>query len=209
MAHDKILFAPSSEARHILRKTNRQTLRDARSSMSAQSVEKHSLAIAQRAYPLVSGAHRLAGYFALGAEADVSPILERCRNNAQLTYAPLVKQGNTMSFVPFDENTQITVNRYGIKEPVVSESDHRQPAQLDAVLVPLVGFDSQCNRMGMGGGYYDRSFSHRRTTAGKPLLIGVAFDLQGVDSVHADWWDVPMDYIVTETRIIRRISADA
>ena len=202
MARDNTVSESSNGARHLLR----QTLRDARSSMSTYDVEKHSLAIAQRAYPLVSHAHRMAGYFALGCEVDVAPLLEQCRTNDQLTYAPLVKQGNTMSFVPFKENTQIAINQYGIKEPIAKESDYLRPGQLDAVLVPLVGFDSHCNRMGMGGGYYDRSFSHRRDSAGKPLLVGVAFDFQGVESVHADWWDVPLDYIVTETRIIQRTS---
>jgi len=203
MAHDNTVYESGNDARHLLR----QTLRNARTSMSANDVEKHSLAIAQRAYPLVSDARQLAGYFALGCEVNVAPLIDQCQANDQLTYAPVVKEGNTMSFVPFNGNTQIAINRYGIKEPIAEESNYLLPDQLDAVLMPLVGFDSQCNRMGMGGGYYDRSFSHRRASTGKPLLVGVAFDLQEVESVHADWWDVPLDYIVTETRIIQRVFA--
>lgn len=195
--------ALNSAARNSLR----QNLRDARSLVSAYDVERHSLAIAQRAYPLVSHAHRLAGYLAIGSEVAIDLLLQQCRNNNQLTYAPLLKKGNTLNFVPFDDMTNMSVNSFGIKEPDATESDYLQPEQLDAVLVPLVGFDSQCNRMGMGGGYYDRSFSQRRTSASKPLLVGVAFDLQEVESVHADWWDVPLDYIVTQTRIIRRVTS--
>jgi len=71
------------------------------------------------------------------------------------------------------------------------------------VLVPLVGFDLSRNRMGMGGGFYDRSFAHRRDNNGKPLLIGVAYDIQQADTVYPEWWDVKLDIIVTESRIIR------
>ena len=71
--------------------------------------------------------------------------------------------------------------------------------------MPLVGFDEQCNRMGMGGGYYDRCFAHKRDqNSQKPVLIGVAYELQGVANVHTEDWDVPLDYIITERRIIQR-----
>ena len=93
-------------------------------------------------------------------------------------------------------------NKFNIKEPDVTSSDYLMPAELDAVLVPLVGFDKCRNRMGMGGGFYDRSFAHRNKAAGKPFLIGVAYDLQQADSVYPDWWDVKLDVIVTESQVI-------
>jgi len=205
MANDNPDAANSGDARKALR----QSLRKARSSLTASDVDAWSCAIAERANHLVSPAHRLAGYFAVGSEVNVAHLLARCRANTQLTYAPLVKKDNTMSFVPFDENTSLTINRYGIREPAATDKNLLHPEELDAVLVPLLGFDMHCNRIGMGGGYYDRSFAHRRHGEGKPLLVGVAFELQRVENVHADWWDVPLDYIVTEARIIQRVNTPA
>lgn len=197
--HDK--NSGSEQANHA-RNRLRKSIGTARSSLSKQEVINLSRAIAERAYPLLCHAPKLAGYLALGCEVDVTALMIRCRNNAQTTYAPLVLQDHTMSFAPFDETTEMSSNKYGIKEPVVEASKCIQAGQLDAALVPLLGFDSQCHRLGMGGGYYDRSFAHRLTSAEKPVLIGVAYELQGVEEIHSDWWDVPLDYVVTEKRII-------
>ncbi|MFK7855612.1 MAG: 5-formyltetrahydrofolate cyclo-ligase [Granulosicoccus sp.] len=197
--HDKNL---ESEQAANARRRLRKSIGTARSSLPKQEVITLSQAIAERAFPLVCDAPKLAGYLALGCEVDVTALLIRCRNNGQTTFAPLIKHDHTMGFAPFDETSDMTSNKYGIKEPFVEESKYIRPEQLDAAIIPLLGFDDQCNRMGMGGGYYDRSFAHRRTSTGQPVLIGVAYELQGVEEIQTDWWDVPLDYIVTEKRII-------
>jgi 5-formyltetrahydrofolate cyclo-ligase len=74
---------------------------------------------------------------------------------------------------------------------------------LDLVLVPLVGFDTQGNRLGSGAGYYDRSFDFRlRLHDARPRLVGLAFDCQETAGLQRAGWDVPLDAIVTESRLI-------
>src|SRR3546814_13859404 len=70
------------------------------------------------------------------------------------------------------------------------------------VVAPLVAFDAQCHRLGMGAGWYDRSFAFRRDRAAPPWLVGAAFATQQVDSIAAQSWDVRMDAVSTEQQIV-------
>ncbi len=200
----------------------RKRLRTARGQLEPAVVAEHSQQIASRLYPLLADAKHIAGYLALGREVDITALLTRCQSDNRNTYIPVVIANHQMLFVPYRADTQLVPNQYGILEPAADSDAARDPAILDAVIVPLVGFDRCCNRMGMGGGYYDRAFaskqiltanntaSQKTTAQGKqypmrrPQLIGVAFDLQMVDDVFADWWDVPLDYIVTQTQVFTR-----
>ncbi len=93
-------------------------------------------------------------------------------------------------------------NRYGIFEPELNCSHICPVAELDFILTPLVAFDSQGNRLGMGGGYYDRTLAQIPDNAvKKPVLIGIAHQCQEVDALPIASWDVPLDYIVTPERI--------
>lgn len=192
--------------------TLRQSLRQRRDSLSAASVAEHSHLIARQLLPLLQDAQHIAGYLALGNEVNVEEVLRDCRSRQAMTYVPLIQADHTLLFAPLDDNTGIVQNKYGIREPAPDARECIAPLALDAVLVPLLGFDPQCNRMGMGGGYYDRSFTHRRHAANasaaqdKPLLVGVAHQRQCVDSLETQWWDVPLDLVVTESRIYRRNS---
>lgn len=96
-------------------------------------------------------------------------------------------------------------NQYGISEPDIPISHQLKPIELDIVLMPLVAFDLNGNRLGMGGGFYDRSFSFlmRRKSNKKPRLIGVAYDFQEIETLDSDSWDVPLDAVVTESRLIK------
>lgn len=192
----------------------RQSLRTRRDSLSSAVVARNSQLIAAQLLPLLQDAERIAGYLSFGNEVNVEKLLADCRARHSTTFVPLIQSDHTLLFSPLDENTVIVQNRYGIREPVHDSHDCLAPTALDAVLVPLLGFDPHCNRMGMGGGYYDRSFTHRRhpdSAAGSvqsttPLLIGVAHQLQCVDNISTQWWDVPLDMVVTEDRIYRRNS---
>ncbi|MGQ7842929.1 5-formyltetrahydrofolate cyclo-ligase [Granulosicoccus sp. 3-233] len=206
--------SPDSRPRQASCPDLRQTLRARRDGLSATTVAENSRLIARQVLPLLHGVRHIAGYLAFGNEVNVEPLLARCRAAQSLTFVPLIQPDHTLLFSPLDENTAIVQNRYGIREPEYTAEDCIYPSTLDAVLVPLLGFDPQCHRMGMGGGYYDRSFTHRRqadatrlpTQGSSPLLIGVAHQLQCVDSLTPAWWDVPLDVVVTETRIYRRNS---
>jgi len=106
-----------------------------------------------------------------------------------------------MAFVEYQETTLMINNQFGIPEPQAPLDKHLTGQQMDIVLMPLVGFDLQGNRMGMGGGYYDRSFAFKRLpqdSANPPLLIGWAHSCQQTSQLANEPWDVPLDGIITE-----------
>jgi len=92
-------------------------------------------------------------------------------------------------------------NRFGIKEPI--STDIISAEQLDIIFMPLVGFDSNKNRIGMGSGFYDRtlSFKKQQQNFKNPKLIGLAFDCQQVEQLEVQEWDVPLDVIITPSKI--------
>ncbi len=94
------------------------------------------------------------------------------------------------------------VNRFGIPEPCFDPRMCIGPRFLGVVFMPLLGFDQQGNRLGMGGGFYDRAleFKHRANGT-RPLLIGAAFDCQRVEALAINAWDVAMDAVVTESGV--------
>lgn len=77
------------------------------------------------------------------------------------------------------------------------------PWGLDLIILPLVAFDLSGNRLGMGGGFYDRtlSFKHQRCHWKGPKLIGIAHELQRVDLLPVNDWDIPLDAVITEQKL--------
>ena len=187
------------------REALRSVLQLARRQLNKAQVEEYSETIAETLLMHLEPSVKVAGYLALGNEVKLDSVLRAARLQQCLTYVPIVQAENTMVFSPINDDIPLVKNQYGILEPKLTLSDCIPASELDVVLVPLVGFDEQCQRMGMGGGYYDRAFAHKRQDkAAKPLLIGVAYEVQSTRSVLADWWDVPLDMVVTEKRTIHR-----
>ncbi len=185
-------------------------MRRLRQRLDLAAIALLSRAITTNSLPLLSNAQHIGGYLAFGNEVSADELMAQCRAQGQATYVPLIQPDHTLKFAPISNSTEIVQNKYGIREPVVDDKTCLPATSLDVVLVPLLGFDPQCNRMGMGGGYYDRTFAHKRQAEnGKPgtvtpLLIGIAFECQCVDNVFPDWWDVPLDHVVTEQRVYSR-----
>jgi len=115
------------------------------------------------------------------------------------TYLPVIP-GPRLWFQPYGPQTRLLDNCYGIPEPRSCASQRIALQALDMVLMPLVAFDLQGNRIGMGGGFYDRSFAYLRQRQywRQPRLIGVGFQLQLQPRLHPQQWDVPLDGAVTE-----------
>ena len=112
-----------------------------------------------------------------------------------------------MGFVPLLPGARLRANpaRIGIAEPVASPSARISPSRLDAILMPVVGFDRHGNRLGMGAGYYDRALRHLRDGSRRwrrPRLVGLAFACQEVERIVPSTWDIPLDVVVTERGII-------
>jgi 5-formyltetrahydrofolate cyclo-ligase len=95
-------------------------------------------------------------------------------------------------------------NKFGIAEPDSKRNNMLSANQLDVVFMPLVAFDQNGGRLGMGGGFYDRTFEFLHSTQHqKPKLVGLAHHFQTVDSLPIEKWDVPLSVIITDKAVIK------
>jgi 5-formyltetrahydrofolate cyclo-ligase len=170
--------------------------------------ERHRAARAALRLALRQGlflrARRIGFYLPQGGEFDVRPLLDHARGMRRACYLPMLpRRGRVMRFGRVTAGMQTTKNRYGIPEPV--DAQPLRARQLDLLLLPLVGFDRDGYRLGMGGGFYDATLAfmrHRRHWR-KPRLVGIAYDCQRVGAVPREPWDMPLDAVLTESRLHR------
>lgn len=103
-------------------------------------------------------------------------------------------------FQKYTKNTILPKNKYGIPEPAYASAAIVPLEQIDIVFMPLVAFDLSGNRLGMGGGYYDRTLETNNNRAERPILIGLAHDCQQAESLPEASWDIPLDLILTPSQ---------
>jgi 5-formyltetrahydrofolate cyclo-ligase len=149
---------------------------------------------------------RVALYLPMKGEVDLRPAIESAWRRGTAVYLPKIasRRRARMSFVPWTPGGPHRRNTYGIVEPAL-DAGRLDARRLDAVVLPVVGFDRAGNRLGMGAGYYDRAMRRRldRTRAWRrPKLVGVAFSCQELPSIPISPWDVPLDLIVTERGVV-------
>ena len=179
----------------------RRQLRQLRRTISCAEREQWDGEIANHLIrsPWLRRSSRVASYLAQDGEVSLHGLhLSLFSSVNKRLYLPVLKPGTRLGFAPFEMQTPLLANRFGIPEP---HSQERLPARfLSLVLVPLVGFDEQGHRLGMGAGYYDRSFAFARDPQAhkRPWLIGVGYELQRCDALPVQPWDVPLDGVVTE-----------
>lgn len=151
-------------------------------------------------------AQRAAGYLETGGEIALGSSLGLLRDLGISTSVPVIV-GDTMRFAPLTETTPLRRGKYDILIPEYNDAELLDAAELDLVLVPLVAFDNQGNRIGMGGGYYDRTFAHLRNkderTENTQMLIGVGHEFQKLAEVPTESWDVPLHMAVTDQGIYK------
>jgi 5-formyltetrahydrofolate cyclo-ligase len=141
-------------------------------------------------------------YLAVAGEVDCQAILERAVAAGREVYLPVLS-GPALRFARYRPGDPLISNRFGIDEPAVDRLKLLSGRYLDVVLTPLVAFDLQGNRLGMGGGFYDRSFAFLRWRDAwrRPRLIGLAHHFQLVDKLRSQPWDVPLHSVITNTRV--------
>lgn len=151
-------------------------------------------------------AGKIGGFLAFDGEANPLDLMIEAVNRGQQVFVPIiVGKGKPLRFAPWTMTAKMKTNRFGIAEPDVPESDWIEPIDLDFVITPLVAFDESCHRIGVGGGFYDRSFSFRKNGAGKSVtMIGFAFELQKMARIEPRPWDVPIDGVATESAFYQR-----
>jgi 5-formyltetrahydrofolate cyclo-ligase len=162
---------------------------------------------AQSTLPLTEQAFtplKVALFLSQDGELDTELAIQYLWQSTQYkVYLPVLetKPDWHMGFAECQPDSQMVENQFGIAEPAMPFDKHLSGQQLDIVLLPLVGFDNLGNRMGMGGGYYDRSFAFKKLQEAphkKTLLIGWAHSCQRVTQLASQAWDIPLDGIITE-----------
>jgi 5-formyltetrahydrofolate cyclo-ligase len=150
-------------------------------------------------------AKRVGVYLASDGEIDPSPVVDICLQSGKQCFLPVLYplNVNRLHFSRYERQTKLLPNQYGIPEPKLRLNSLAPAWSLDTILVPLVGFDRGGNRIGMGGGYYDRTLAF--TVSGNrpaPTLVGLAYSGQEVSSISTQRWDIPVNLIVTDREII-------
>ena len=138
----------------------------------------------------------IGGYFPVNYEVDDLEILkEFAKKNYQISL-PVIKKNFNMDFYKWSFDDPLKINQYGIPEP-----NSKKLIYPDVILVPLVAFDNNLNRLGYGGGYYDRVIK-KLSGKKKILKIGLAFSVQKINNVPVTKYDKKLDYIVTDKYIL-------
>jgi 5-formyltetrahydrofolate cyclo-ligase len=146
-------------------------------------------------------AKRVGIYLANEGEVNPSIIYDICQKSGKLLFLPVIHplKHHRLHFARVKPNSALVDNRFGILEPCIKSTTLSPPWSLDLILMPLVGFDSQGNRLGMGGGFYDRTFAFTaKKTSPSPKLIGLAYSFQELQEIKPQPWDIPVSGIVTE-----------
>lgn len=145
----------------------------------------------------------ISAYSAHTGEIDPTPILHIAWQLKKNCYLPVMQTEKQLCFVRYEADDALSPNHYQILEPAIHPEKIIQPSQLDLVLVPLVAFDKQGNRLGMGSGYYDATFAFLKNSKRphKPYLLGLAYEWQCCETTYPEEWDIKLDAIATENTI--------
>jgi 5-formyltetrahydrofolate cyclo-ligase len=185
----------------------RRQMRAQRQQLTPLTLQQHSQQLCRLACNFKPFRHsrRIAFYIASRGEIDPAPLMELAFKAGKQVYLPILRHrpSRGLWFASHHPEGRLALNRYKIPEPVAHHRRIVMPWSIDMVFVPLVAFDKRGNRLGMGGGFYDRTFAfkQRRNHWCGPSLIGLAHDFQCVDQLLNQTWDIPLDAVITERTI--------
>jgi 5-formyltetrahydrofolate cyclo-ligase len=178
-------------------------LRRKRSAITPEDAREAALAAACHlaGSAWIRNAQHIAVYLHYGSELGTSPLIDVLLREGKNVYVPRIASERRMRFVQLRANTPLRLNMLGIKEPA-GRLLTRRVKQFDVIVVPLLGFDSIGQRLGNGGGYYDRALAAPRPFR-KPLLVGYGYELQRVAMIPSESWDIRLDAMATESGIYK------
>jgi len=187
-------------SRPALRRKLRQARRQLTPAQQRLAASRLYRQLAQ--HPVFRRARHIARYLPNNGEIDPGLLLRTAQRRGKATYLPVLNPWprTRMVFQRIKPGERLRRNRFGIFEPVIRSARQRRVWALDLLLMPLVGFDGKGGRLGMGGGFYDRSLAYRamRKKSHKPTLLGLAHECQRVDQLPLESWDVPIQGTVTD-----------
>lgn len=177
----------------------RQQMREQRRSLSATDSQTYANALCEVFKSWISESHfPIALYLSFDGEINPMPVIEYCWASEKPVYLPVVMPGQGhLLFAHYTKETRLEENQYGILQPQVEnlvEAD-----TLHTLLMPLTAFDVSGARLGMGGGYYDKTLARCHN---KPDLIGLAYEFQEVEKCPVEAHDEPLDGVMTNTKYI-------
>ena len=185
----------------------RQSIRAKRNSLSTSQRQSagNQLSEQLQTHKIIAKQQKIACFLSFDGEISTQAIIQQILQNNHSCYLPKLKpfKPNRLWFMPYNKDSKMCSNRFGIEEVDVLPNHAIKVSELDLVLLPLVAFDREGNRLGMGGGFYDATFAHLKNKQTKPLFIGLAYQSQLVENLPSDPWDLPLDGVCTEESFYR------
>ncbi|USD65639.1 5-formyltetrahydrofolate cyclo-ligase [Vibrio sp. SCSIO 43136] len=187
------------------RQSIRQQIRQARRALSPMQQQAAATKLLEQVKHQISDSPKLtlALYLSADGEIDTQPVIEWLWQQGHQVVLPVIhpfSQGELL-FLRYSKQSVMVENRYKILEPKLDATQIIPLAQIDIIFTPLVAFDAEGNRMGMGGGYYDRTLASWSTLRSNTRSIGLAHECQQVAKLPCESWDIPLDKIFTPNKI--------
>lgn len=183
----------------------RKQIRQARQQLSSAQQQQAAQALCQQFLnlPELLNSQHIAVYLHNDGEIATTELINSLWQLGKSVYLPVLHPFTSgyLLFQHYQANTLLASNKYGIAEPILSCKDIKVVAELDLILTPLVAFDAQGQRMGMGGGFYDRTFADQPLAQRR--MIGLAHDCQQVVCIPTEAWDVPLPMVLTPSAVFR------
>lgn len=188
--------SPAIKTKAQLRNDMRQRRRAL--SKNQQHHAAHNLCRNLRRHPALWRARHIACYLPFDGEIDTSPVITELLRRKKKVYLPTL-DGKCLRFARYRHNSTMRRNRFNISEPR-AHGEQLKPWALQLMMLPLVAFDTRGRRLGMGAGFYDRTLAFTRylPKQRKPLLMGIAHQLQQTRALEKEDWDIDLDWVVTD-----------
>ena len=189
----------------LSRSQHRQRLLAQRRALTPTQMQQAAMRVAAGVWrlPVLARSRRLALYLPVSGELDCTPVISAAWRRGREVFLP-VEVGSELRFAHFAADSQLAANRFGIAEPVCSDDEWRSAREMDVIFAPLLGFDADGYRLGMGGGYYDRTlaFLAQRRHFCRPHFIGLAYAFQQISGVPHQKHDVKLEAVVTDEGVL-------
>ncbi|SFN91276.1 5-formyltetrahydrofolate cyclo-ligase [Xenorhabdus japonica] len=194
-----------SDSFFSLRKSIRKKIRQLRQSLSPeQQLQFSRQAVKQvMSHPKIQQADKIALYLSFDGELDTRPLIQQLWQQNKQVYLPILHpfNRNHLLFLRYCADTSLIRNRFNIEEPQLDVRQVLPISELNVMLIPLVAFDCTGQRLGMGGGFYDRTLARWQQQNFYP--IGLAHNFQLVEKLPNASWDIPLPEIITPEKVWR------
>ncbi len=184
----------------------RQLIRQRRQALSAEQQQSAAIGLVRQftAQPQLAKLQHIALYLSNDGELDTGPLIQALWQLGKSVYLPILHphKPGFLVFQQYRPDTPMISNKFGIFEPLLDATQLKALPEIEMIGLPLVAFDKQGNRMGMGGGFYDRTLANAVFCQPAPLLVGLAHQCQQVEQVPVESWDVPLNLVVTPEQLV-------